>query len=71
MDRAALAALSMCLVRESVDAGCIDPAVIEVEQRAYRAGVVDRLVNPAGFIYRPNIVRYFGGVNAVECSRRK
>lgn len=34
----------------------VNPAVIEIEQRAYRDGEVDRLVVPAGVVKRNHIV---------------
>ena len=42
-----LAALPVGLLRQGVDAGGIDPAVIEVEERADRDGEVDRFVGPS------------------------
>ncbi len=48
MEGGALAAGAVGFVREGVDAGGVDPAVIEVEEGTDGDGVVDLLVGPAG-----------------------
>ena len=55
--RGSLAARAMCCFAESVDAAGIDPAVIEVEQRADGDGVIDCRVGPAGFMQGRDIRR--------------
>ena len=55
--RRSLAARAMCFFAERVDAAGVDPAVIEVEQRADGDGVIDCRVGPAGFMQRRDIGR--------------
>lgn len=52
----ALAAGAVGFVGEGLDAGRIDPAVVEVEQGADGDGVVDLLVGPAGGVEGDHVV---------------
>ena len=51
-----LTALPVRFIRHGVDAARIDPAIIEIEQRAHRDGEVDCVVIPTGFVERFHIL---------------
>ena len=60
MLRGSLPELPMRLFRHGVNAGGVNPAVIKVEQRADREGVIDRFVRPAYSVKNLHVVgRYF------------
>lgn len=42
----AAGARAVCFIRERVDTACIHPAVVEIEERADRDGIVDRVILP-------------------------
>jgi hypothetical protein len=49
------AAFAVGFVGQGVDAGCVDPAVVEIEQRADGDGVVDGIVGPADRVERLHV----------------
>jgi hypothetical protein len=49
LHRHALRAKAVGVVRHRVNAGSVNPPVVEVEQRAHRHGEIDRIVCPACF----------------------
>ncbi len=51
------AELAVGFVRHRMDARCIDPTIIEIEQCANRNREIDRFVGPANIVQRKHVVR--------------
>jgi len=49
--------LAVRLLGHRMHAGSVNPAIVEVEQRAHRDGVIDGFVRPAGLVKRLRVVK--------------
>lgn len=50
MDSGSLCSLPVCFVAHRVNTAGIDPAIVEIEQRTDRDGVVDRFIGITGLV---------------------
>ena len=51
-----LATLPVRFIRKRVHSASVDPAIVEIEQRTYRDGKIDRIVFPSGLVEQLHII---------------